>query len=353
MGKNLHIYSAEKSERIMLDNLTKHDYQSILIGKNGNGDVAIVGLPGKNTDIQIEVAKDFKGSITLENVELSNKNDQPCMNIGENADVRLVFVGSNHFSGGGICVHETARLVCCGEGNLSMLINGSGCYGIGNDINSRHGELIFEQGVQIENLAAAGICIGSGLGGKIRISRGQFILKMKGYYGVGIGALNADTDLDLFACNISIDASMPRAVGIGTLDGNCSAYIHNALITLHILGVNTVGIGNLSGDTANVEICEASTVINVIGDHSSAIAALEGETDFKVARASIHITAEGDEALAIGGFSCNTKLLFENSDSYIRINSGNIDYNDYIKEENVEKIGGRVKFIFNDVEITN
>lgn len=354
MGKNLHIYSAEKSERIMLDNLTKHDYQSILIGKNGDGDISIVGIPGKNVDIHIEVAKEFKGNITLENVELSNKKEQPCVNIGENADVRLVFVGSNHFSGGGICVHESARLVCSGEGTLSILINGSGCYGIGNDLNSKHGELVFEQGVQIENMAVTGICIGSGFGGKIRIFRGQFILKMKGYHGVGIGAFFADTDLDLFACDISIDMSMPRAVGIGSFDGDCSVYIHNALATLHILGVDTVGIGTLNGKKGNIEICEASTIVNIIGDRCSAAAALlEGETDFKLVRANMHVTSEGEKALAIGGFAGNTKVLLENSDSYIRINSAGVDYNKYINDDNIEIQGGRIRFIFNDNEITD
>ena len=353
LGKNLHIYSAEKSERIMLDNLAKHDYQSILIGKSGNGDVSIVGVPGESVNIHIEAAKDFKGNITLENVELLNKKGQPCISISENADVRMILVGSNHFNGGGICVNESARLVCCGEGNLSILINGLGCYGIGNDLNSRHGELVFEQGVQIENLATTGICIGSGLGGKIRISKGQFTLKMKGYTGVGIGALNADTDLDLFACNISIDASMPKVVGIGSLEGNCSLYLHNALATLHISGVNTVGIGTLNGKLSHIEICEASTILNVIGDRCTAIGAFEEETQFKLVRASTHITSEGDKALAIGGFSGNTKLLLENSDFYARINSGNIDYTEYIKEENVEIIGGRIKFIFNDNEITD
>ena len=353
MGKNLHIYSADSSERIMLDNLVKYDYQSILIGKNGNGDVAIVGIPGKNVAIHIEVAKDFKGNITLENVELSSKNGQPCLNIGENADVRLVFVGSNHFNSGGICVPESAGLVCSGEGTLSILINGSGCYGIGNDLNSKHGELVFEQGVQIENMAVAGVCIGSGLGGKIRILRGQFILKMKGNYGVGIGAFSADTDLDLFACDISIDASMLKAVGIGSLDGNCSAYIHSALATLNILGVSTVGIGTLNGKKSSIEICEASTHINVIGDHCAAVAALEGKTNFKLVRAGIHITSEGEKALAVGGFSGNTKIILENSDSYFRINSADIDYNEYIKEDDVEKRGGRVRFIFNGNEITD
>lgn len=353
MGKNLHIYSAEKSERIILDNLVKYDYQSILIGKNGNGDVAIVGIPGKNVDIHIEVAKDYKGNITLENVELSSKNGKPCLNLSENTDVRLIFVGSNHFNGGGICVPEGAKLVCCGEGTLSILINGSGCYGIGNDLDSKHGELVFEQGVQIENMAVAGVCIGSGHGGKIRVLRGQFILKMKGNYGVGIGAYTADTDLDLFACDISIDASMLKAVGIGSLDGNCSAYIHSALATLNILGVSTVGIGTLSGQKSNVEIHEASAHVNVIGDHCAAVAALEGKTNFKLVRAGIHITAEGAKALAIGGFSGNTKVFLENSDSYIRINSAGVDYKDYINEDDVEKRGGRVKFIFNGNEITD
>ena len=176
---------------------------------------------------------------------------------------------------------------------------------------------------------------------------------MNGYYGVGIGALSADTDLDIFASNISIDASMPRAVGIGTLEGNCSVYIHNALVTLHISGVQTIGIGTLHGKNSTIEICEASAIVNVIGDNCSAISALKGETNFKLVRASIHITSEGEKALAIGGFSGNTKILLENSDSYIRINSENINYNEYIKKDNIEKIGGRIKFIFNDNEITD
>lgn len=350
-GKDLHIYMAEQSERILLDRLVKDDYQSILIGKNGNGDVTVVGNPGNDVKIYIDIAKDFKGNITLENVELSNDKNLPCINLGEGADVRLILVGSNHLRNGGICVPEKSRLTINGEGLLSIFINGTGCYGIGNDFNSRHGELVFEQGVHIENMAVMGICIGSGLGGKIRISRGQFILKMKGSFGVGIGAFSADTDLDLFACDISVDISMPKAVGIGSIEGCCTAYIHSALTTFNILGVDVVGIGTLNGSRSNIEICEANAVLNMAGDHCSAIAALEGETSFKLSRAGVHIVSEGDRALAIGGFSGDTKIQLENADTDLKVLSGSIDYKDYIKEENVEIRGGRLKFIFNDDEI--
>lgn len=351
-GKQLHIYVADKSERILLDRLVKENYSCILIGKNG-GDISISGTPGMDTKIHIEVVNGFKGTLVFENAEFSNKKNRPCIDIGEDCELRLALAGANYLRNGGIRVPESSKLVIGGEGKLTISIDGTGCYGIGNDADSAHGELVFEQGVFIENTAVTGVCIGSGLGGKIRILHGQFVLNMNSVYGVVIGALHADTDLDLFACDISIDASLTEGAAIGSIDGSCKAYIHNAAAKMYLSGKKTVGIGTVSGKSCKAEISEASAVFNILADNCSAVAAIDGDTDFKLSRAGMHITAEGANALAFGGFVGSTNVLLTDSDSVVKlVNSP--EHIDFVKAENVQVSGGRARFAVNgeDIEYT-
>ena len=350
-GRDMQIYSADQSERIILDRLLAEGYQCIIVGKNGNGDVTVSGLPGHEAKISIMTVKGFKGSIILENAVLSADNNAPCIDIGEECEVRLEFVGSNQMKNGGIRVPESSRLICSGDGQLGIYISGTASYGIGNDLQHTHGELIFEQGVSVESRTVTCVCIGSGKGGKIRILRGRFMIDMTGTVGVGIGSFDADTDLDLFACDIAIDVSMHQGVAIGSFNRSCHAYLHSASARIHVMGVDMVCIGTVKGEECNVEISEANVTFNVSADHCSAIAALDGATSFKLSRAGMHIIAEGEKALAIGGFSDDTRIQQINSDCTVRLISNTTDFRDYIKEENVEISGGRLKLITNDNEI--
>ena len=349
-GKELHIYTAHKSERVLLDRLFKEDYRCVLVGKNGDGDVTLACAPGLDTKIHLDIADGFKGSIILENAQLSNEKNRSCIDVGENCDVRLILIGTNHLKRGGIRVPESSRITFGGEGRLSIMIGGEGCYAIGNDVDSRHGELVFEQGVSVENYAAYGVCIGSGRGGKISILRGQFSLNMTGSVGVGIGALYADTDLDLFACDVTADISLAQGVAIGSLSGNCHAYVHSASTKLYLTGNDIVGIGTLSGRKSEVAISEATAIFNIHADHCSAVAALEGDTSFKLSRAGMHVAAEGARALAFGGFDGNTELELINSNTSIRLDTY-ADYKDYISRDNVEISGGRTRVVINGTEI--
>lgn len=349
-GKELHIYAADKSERILLDRLTKNGYSCILAGKNGDGDITVSGIPGSDSKIHIDVANNFKGNIVLENAELSNTKNRPCIDIGENCDVRLLLSGTNYMQKGGIRVPESSKLTVCGEGRLTINITGAGCYGIGNDADSTHGELIFEQGVIIENSAACGICIGSGLGGKISIVRGQYTLDMTSAYGVGIGALYADTELDLFACDISVNCSMSRGAAIGSLNGSCRAYIHNAALKLYLSGESIAGVGTVSGKSSDIEISEASAAVNVLADNCSAIGSIKGDTKFKLSRAGMHVTAEGKNALAFGGFNGDTEVLLVNSDTAVKMINAE-EHIDFVSNQKIEVSGGRAKFAVNDEEI--
>ncbi len=349
-GRRYHIYTAVKSERILLDRLEKEGYKCISVGKFGEGEVTIAGNPASDTDIHIDIANDFKGSIILSDAVLANSKGRPCINIGDNCDVRLVLNGTNKLVNGGIKVPESSRLHICGDGGLSVFIDASGYYAIGNDGDSRHGELVFEQGVSIDSHAAGGVCIGSGLGGKIRILLGQFSLKMAGYFGVGIGAYSGDTDIELFACNVTLDLSEQYGVAIGSQQGKCTADIHHASANIHLSGCKMVGIGTLEGNSCDVSVCEASMTFNISADQCSAVAALEGSTSFRLSKASLHIVSKGDNALALGGYSRNNVISLTNADSSVTLVT-KTDYMNYIDRKCITIEGGRLKVKINDEEI--
>ena len=349
-GRKHHIYTAEKSERVQLERLQKEEYKCILIGKSGGGDVTVAGAPEDDGDIYIDIVNDFKGSIILSDAVLSNSKSRPCINIGENCEVKLVLSGTNKLMNGGIRVPESSRLHICGDGGLAIFIDGSGYYAIGNDGDSKHGELVLEQGISIDSHAAGGVCIGSGLGGKIRIILGQFSIKMTGYVGIGIGAHDGDTDVELFACNVSLDLSEQFGVAIGSMQGNCHVNMHHASTKISLSGSNMVGIGTLEGGSCEVSICEASTAFNISADLCSAVAAMEGSTVFEISKASMHIISKGDNALLLGGYSRNNKISLVNADSSMTLVT-KADYMDFVDEENLRIEGGRLKVVINDEEI--
>ena len=348
-GKKLQVYNAVKSERVLLERLEKDGYKCVMVGGDGNGDMIVAGSPEIDTKIHIDVANDFRGSIILDNAMLSNEKNRPCINIGENCDVELVLSGNNQLKNGGIKVPESSKLTVSGDGGLSVFINGSGYYAIGNDGESRHGELVFRQGVTIDNHAASGVGIGSGLGGKISILKGQFFINMAGYMGVGIGAIDTDTDLELFACDISVEISSEHGVAIGTLDGNCRVSVRHSALKLYLSGTDTVGIGTLKGGNCDVVICEAGTKFNIIADRCSAVAALEGATRFILDKASMNVVVKGDNALALGSLSGDSEIQLVNSDSSIDLVT-KTDYADYISEDKIRIDGGRARIVINGAE---
>ena len=209
---------------------------------------------------------------------------------------------------------------------------------------------MFETGIMVENNSASGVCIGSGLGGKIRIIRGQFILNMRGYIGVGIGALNADTELELFACDITMDNTLQMGVAIGSLNGSCTVGIAHSSVKIYLSGNDVVGIGTLNGSKNRIDICEASVIFDIVADRCSAIAALEGETYLDVSKTCMHITSKGDYALAIGGYTSNTELKLSNSDSSINLIT-KADYKNYVTRDHLDISGGRTRISVNQEEI--
>lgn len=351
-GKKQHIYIADNAERVLLDRLNKEGYSNLILGQKGNDDVTVTCTPGLNTNIHIEVANGFKGTIILENIDLTNVKGRPCIEIGDDCDVTLVLCGENYLHSGGIRVPETSRLTVNGEGRLRIMLDALCNYGIGCEMEARHGDLIFEQigGIFVDLNCTVGVCIGSGQGGNIKILRGQYVLNMHGSYGVGIGAVHADTNLEISGCDIDADITMSRMVAIGSLDGNSSVHLYSASTKIKMAGIDVVGIGTVDGERADVHINDASLIFKIMGDHCSSVAALEGITRFKLSRASLSIAIEGDKVLGLGGFSGDTKFSLTNSSSVINMLTP-VKFNDYINMDNVIISGGRVELYVNREEV--
>ncbi len=352
-GKKLQVYTAENDELILLDRLENENYKCVLVGKNGCNKVTIACTPGLDTNIHMIVADGFEGTVVFENANLMNIKNRPCIDIGENCHVTLVLTGSSQLRYGGIRVPESSTFKCCGDGDLWIYIDSGGYYAIGNDSDAKHGELIFEQGVTIESHAAAGVCIGSGLGGKINMRRGKFIFNMNGnYMGVGIGAMSAPTDINLYACDITLDLNPERCVAIGSLESDSKISVMHSSVHLWLSGSEVVGIGTLTGRKSSVTVCEASVMVNITADRCSAIAALEGDTDFSLSKAGFHITAKGNNALAVGGYGSFTGIKLINADTSINLLT-QADYLNVVMKENILIDGGRTIINVNETELIN
>ncbi len=348
-GRKQHIYAAKGAERVLLDRLASDHYDCIQIS-SGKGNVTVAGTPGTDVPIHIDIKNGFIGTVVLDNANLCSIKERPCIDIEENCDVMLVLNGENFLKYGGIRVPKSSKLTVCGDGLMTIFIEANAFYGIGNDVNSEHGDLIFEQGVTIQNHSASCVCIGSGKGGRILLRRGKFNIEMRSAYGVGVGSYTSDTSLELYAVDLTLNGALERGVAIGTLTGDLTLDAEHCSIKIRLSGKEVIGIGSLSGSRTEVSISEAGTVIDISAETASAIAALRGNTYFNLNKASAAITVIGQETLVIGGFGDETQISTLSSDMTLELGSV-ADVTEYLCEDKIKIVGGRTKYIVNEIEI--
>ena len=353
-GRDQQVYTADGSERVLLDRLVKDDYNCIFVGKNPaeNSEVTVVGSPSLDTDIHIDIAKDFKGRLVLENVHLSNVKDRPCIDLGENSDVTILLKNENKLSKGGIRVPESARLTLEGEGDLNIKTDAVEYFGIGNDISSVHGELIFNQSgtVTVAANGQTGVGIGSGLGGNITIYQGKYVLILGGDTGVGIGALYSDSKLEIDNCDFNTDITLAKGVAIGCISSNADIHICRSSAKLYMGGAELAAIGTFSGAEAKILIDNAIVTLDIRAPRCTCAGALDGSSDIRVEGAAFRASVGGWESLPFGGHGGNTKVSLVNADTTVKMET-DIDTDKYISSDKIEIINGRTIFTNHGNEI--
>ena len=347
-GKDQQVYPAEAGDRIQLEKLVTGGYECILVEKSdgADGEVTVIGSPTLDTEVHIEIAESYRGKVVLENVHLSNVKNRPCIKLGDNSEVTVLLRGENTLMDGGIQVPEGARLTLEGDGVLTVKLNAAEYFGIGNDIGSGHGDLIFRQSGMI-NISASGktgICIGSGLGGSITIDGpGKFVFHVRGNTGVGIGSLRADSRLDLENCAFEADLSLMNGIAVGSLTGNAEVRIMRSSTKLSMSGKEIAAIGTIEGDNAEVFLNNATVSIRTTGYHCTCVGSLNKNTSFTVDSAAFHAVTGGEKSLPFGGLDGNTKVSFLNADTSVKMDT-DVDMEQYLSVINLEVANGRTVF---------
>ena len=350
-GVDKNIYVAGKTNRVSLNTLVKDGCTDIVVGQEGMvyKDIAIIGTPSMKSEVHMRVESGYSGRIILENVYFSNVKNRPCIEISSGADVTLVLQGDNELHGSGIQVMEDSKFVLEGDGNLSIDLNAPGYFGIGNELNLKHGDIIFEQDgrVLIHTSGKDGICIGSGLGGNIEVNRGHYILKTNGDNCVGIGAMDGEVDLLLDACLIEIDLVATRGVSIGSMNNNTKVKINKSSIKCFGGGREIAVIGSFEGDNCDVEIVDSSAEINICTEYGTCIGAISGATRLDTKFVGLRLNSSGEKALAFGGFNDDVYLNIISTDTIVDVHN-KINVETYAKEENIKLYNGRINFMVND-----
>lgn len=109
---NRKIYTAGKENRISLSRLSSERYGTIEIIKDKitYRDVTIAGIPGDEADINICVRDGYNGRIELENVFLVKNPKYPCIKIGSNCEVTIVFRGDTNIFKTDIVVEDNSNV---------------------------------------------------------------------------------------------------------------------------------------------------------------------------------------------------------------------------------------------------
>ena len=342
-GSAEHNYVAGKTNRVALSSLVKNSCTEIIIGQGTMiyKDLTVFGAPGLKTNIHIRIEPGYKGRITLENVYLSNTRERPCIDIGENADVTLIINGENTLRNSGIRVHETSRLSVEGDGNIRFDLHSTEFYGIGNAPDAKTGELIFmlTGTVEIDCRGAEGVCIGAGMGGRIAVRSGNYIIDISAHSAAAIGCLSGEADIEIDNCNISVDINAGNGCGIGSVGGSSDIRISSSSLRISSDGTDVVCIGSNTGKKAEISIDISGVFLNLNAVRGTGIGALSGMTKLLSSSTLLKIDAEGEDAYAVGGLTdaqemtmnkCDMKWSVRNSsgkdclakdDSFIMTNS--------------------------------
>ena len=353
-GNTKHIYNAGKTNRVSLAKLVKDGVTDIVIGCDEMvyKDISIIGTPQMKTDIHVRIEPEYRGRVTLEDVYFSNVRGRPAIELGENTIVTLALLGTNKLFESGILVPESSKLVIEGDGALSIELNAAESYGIGAPHNARHGEIVFEQDgpVNISCRGKSSIGIGSGLGGAIHITRGEFNLSVDTETGVGIGSIEGEVDLTITTCHIEAEFSASSGVFIGSVENDACISVEKSSVNFSTHGKYLTAIGTLNGSSASISTEQVSIVMNVLADNSTCFGALNGHTDIDFTDSHIKIEAVGQEALALGGRSGDTRITIADTDTNISVRSA-LGKDTLAPDENICIRNGRHRFTVNGVNI--
>ena len=311
-------YVAGREARISLPLLMKDGYNTIHVtsGHVTHRDLHILGVPGDDAVISLEIESGYKGMIAIENCSFTGRMHDAAITIGDNCEVILSLTGENSLSGGGIKVSPTSSLTFEGAGNLSISSTGVETFGIGNDMDSYHGDIIFDQDGRIEISVNANksVAIGSGLGGHLTVRRGMYKLNLMGQSSVGIGSISGDIDPIISNCYLEVTSVALAAIGIGSIMGRCDMMIEHSSLKMDFNGNEVVMIGSKHSEKLQVSIYSATiSMMSKAHDITAIGSGTAAPSNISIDHVSLRVDLGGKQAGIYRGMDKRVKVRVSNS----------------------------------------
>ncbi len=348
------VYVSGKESRISLARLVAEKYAVIEITDEETSyrDVTISGVLDMETEIYLRVRNGYKGRIVLDNVTLQGSKHGASIDIGNDCEVTLVLQGENRCMYGGIRVQPGSKLTVEGDGTLAITVDSANYFGIGNDVNANHGELIFNQDgmIEIKGSGMKGVAIGSGLGGNIRIQRGKYLLRLIGQDGVGIGSLTGDVSPVVLECDMHIDIATERAIGIGSLSGNVQAHLERLVYMGEFNADDVMALGTLEGKKSCIEMKHVNLILNSRAYRMCGVGAYDGDVSIQLSEGAVMVTGAGTGAIGWGNFlkTASVKMRSAKMDCKVR---SELDSNVGTEDKNVHLHSAEYHYILNGAPI--
>ncbi|MBO4604421.1 MAG: EAL domain-containing protein, partial [Clostridiales bacterium] len=311
-------YIAGREERIFLNQLVKDGYNTIRItsGEVTYRDLIISGVPGDGAQVYVEIEDGYKGNIQLENCSFTGKKREAAIDIGKDCDLVITLSGENKILDGGIRVASTSNLTFEGDGKLAINVTKVEAFGIGNDMDSYHGDIVFDQDglIEITVNSTKGVAIGSGLGGHISIRRGAYKLSLMGQQGVGVGSLSGDIEPLISNCAMEIKSVALSGIGIGTMLGRCDVMLEHSSVIMDFFGNDVVLIGSKKSDKLNISIYSAAFTAKARAHDITAVgSSTASPTTVNIDYLAFKVDLEGKQAGIFRGMDKSVKVRISNS----------------------------------------
>lgn len=310
-NKERKLYVAGNEYRINLTKLIDEGYERLRIPAcDKYHEIALVGDSKTKQNIMFQIDDGFTGRVTFDSVNVYGKRNQPILDIGEDCDVVLELKGENEFNTGGIRIPDGSKLEIIGEGHLNISCNYDDYFGIGNDMDKKHGYIKFSHAGAISILGNGklGVAIGSGCGGEIDILSGKTMITMTGKRGVSVGCIDGNTKINVFSCDLFVNNSVYEGTSIGAIKGSVICNTKHVAINIRHNGTNIVGIGSHTLADNQIGLYNCSIRMVLQGLDVCGVGSFEGVNEIRIRFASLDMYEVGDGTLAIGDKNKRSKL---------------------------------------------
>jgi len=301
-GNQRMVYTASSSCELSVVHLAMEDYSKI----NISGEyVSLIGNPEYTADMVLKIKDGVTCNLTLTNVFLNSVDDEPCIDIGEGANLILSLEGNSRFNAKGIHVPEGSSLTVKGSGNLEIFAKGHECYGIGSDSESGFGVMHFKNSgdITINNDGEHCIGIGGGIASeksKLEIFSGKYYLNVAGVLAVGIGFFKGNVPITIRDCNVNSDFRVNTGVVIGIIDGELDLGISGFDINIEGSGTEVCGIGSFNETSGNISMLSGTYRIKLNGQKLYLLGCKSGNVNIDVRHVRSIMCGEGDNVLGFG-----------------------------------------------------